>query len=77
VPSANRSPVAGIIVALGTVGMGAAATALTILANVNIGATTDTSTGAIRVSVGGTQLLVLAIIWAAIAVVNLAYFRRR
>ncbi len=76
-PSSPRSPVGAIVVPLATVGMGVAATAFTMLSNVSVGPVTTSSTGAVRISVGGTQLLVLAIIWAAIAVVNLAYFRRR
>jgi hypothetical protein len=75
--ASQRSPAAGVIVALGTVGLGVGATALTMFANVSVGAVTSSTTGAVHVSVGSGQLLVLAIIWAAIAVVNVAFARRR
>jgi hypothetical protein len=73
----QRSAAAGVVVALGTVGLGVGATAITLLANVSVGGVTSNGTGAVHVSVGSGQLLVLAIIWAAIAVVNVAFARRR
>jgi hypothetical protein len=72
-----RSPAAAVIVALGTVGLGVGATAITLFSNVSVGAVTPENVGAVHISVGAGQLLVLAIIWAAIAVVNVAFSRRR
>jgi hypothetical protein len=76
---APRSSVGAIVVPLGTVGMGLLASGFTMVSNMSVGAVTTSppSTGAVRFSTSGTQLLVLAIIWAVIAVVNVAYARRR
>jgi hypothetical protein len=81
-PSRGRSPWAALVLGLGSIGLGVAATGITLAASTTIGATSaapgpgNAVIGSVHTSVGPGQLLLVMVIWIAIAVVNVAYARR-
>jgi hypothetical protein len=68
---ASRSAWPGVILALGSMGIGAGISAGTIAASSTIGP------NAITHQVGPAQVGILLIVWIVIAVINVAYARRR
>jgi hypothetical protein len=61
----------GVVLALGSMGIGIGATALVLNLSRSV-----TSEGAVSNSIGGGQVFLCVLIWAVIAVVNVHYNRR-
>jgi hypothetical protein len=70
-PRAARSPWGGVVMGVGSMGLGIGATA----AVMQLGA--NHYVGKLGNSVSGNQVLLVMVIWVVIAVVNVAYNRRR
>lgn len=66
---------------LGSMALGVGASAAVLFSAVSIGSSTVTNSavrdGSIHNSIGAGQILLVALIWAVIAVINLGYARRR
>ncbi len=69
---AARSSWATIVFGLGSMGVGSLVSTAVLNAS-----QTDTASGAVSNSVGSAQVIVVAIIWIIIGIVNVAYARRR
>jgi hypothetical protein len=76
-PSPSRSAWAPLVMGLGTTGLGVAATAITLAANTSVAAASPGFPPNVRSSVGAGQVVLVMVIWVVIAVVNIAYNRRR
>jgi hypothetical protein len=75
-PSSARSAWGPLVMGLGTTGLGVVATAITLAANSSVAASPGFPPN-VRSSVGPGQVLLVMVIWVVIAVVNIAYNRRR
>jgi hypothetical protein len=76
-PSSARSAWGPLVMGLGTTGLGVVATAITLAANTSVAAASPGFPANVRSSVGAGQVLLVMVIWVVIAVVNIAYNRRR
>jgi len=70
-----------LTMSLGSIGLGACASAAVLYSGASVGSSSVSgsvvSDGAIHNSIGAGQILLVALIWAVIAVINLGYARRR
>jgi hypothetical protein len=70
-----------LVMGLGSTGVGVGASAIVLFSGVTVGSSRVTgsvvSDGSIHNAVSSGQILLVAFIWAIIAVINIAYARRR
>jgi hypothetical protein len=77
-PAPSRNAWVPLVLGLGTTGLGVAATAITLAANTSAAAVSPNGFPAsVHSSVSAGQVLLVMVIWVVIAVVNVAYNRRR